>query len=148
MPRSAKAASNASDAAGDGGMGAPSGMTSEISLDSRRPRPTRKSWTSRVVSLGAGGHSNGVEVTADHPPAAELVQHRPRRERARHGVELVPGLDDEPWRRRRRVQVGAERDDHDVALERAGIRLDRRASGSMARIAACTNRTPGLTSSR
>ena len=39
------------------------GMTNETSECSRSPRSVRKSWTSRAVSLGAGGHLNGVEVT-------------------------------------------------------------------------------------
>jgi hypothetical protein len=38
MPRSANAASSAFDAAGDGGMGTPIGITSEISERSRSPR--------------------------------------------------------------------------------------------------------------
>ena len=41
MPRSANAASSACDAAGEGGIGTPSGMTSEIWLASRSPRSTR-----------------------------------------------------------------------------------------------------------
>lgn len=39
-------------------------MTSEISERSRSPRALRNSWVSSAVSLGAGGHLNGVEVTA------------------------------------------------------------------------------------
>ena len=54
---------SASEAAGDGGMGTPMGMTSEIRDRSLRPRAVRKSCTSSAVSLGAGGHLNGVEVT-------------------------------------------------------------------------------------
>ena len=63
MPRSSNAASNALDAAGDGGIGAGSGITSDTCDRSRSPRATRKSFTSKAVSLGAGGHLNGVEVT-------------------------------------------------------------------------------------
>jgi hypothetical protein len=44
-------------------MGAPSGITREISLRSRMPRRVRNSSTSSAVSLGAGGHLNGVEAT-------------------------------------------------------------------------------------
>ena len=44
-------------------MGLGSGITREISDRSRRPRWVRKSWTRRAVSLGAGGHLNGVDVT-------------------------------------------------------------------------------------
>jgi len=41
MPRSSKATSNAFDAAGDGGIGTPSGITSEIDEASRNPRADR-----------------------------------------------------------------------------------------------------------
>ena len=64
IPRSANAVSNAVDAAGDGGIGTGNGMTSATSERSRMPRSVRKSCTSRAVSLGAGGHLNGVDVTA------------------------------------------------------------------------------------
>ena len=63
MSRSANAASSASDAAGDGGIGTPNGITSATSELSRKPRRNRKSCTSSAVSLGAGGHLNGVDVT-------------------------------------------------------------------------------------
>ena len=63
MPRSANASSIAFDASGDGGIGTGSGMTSAISERSRRPRPMRKSCINSAVSLGAGGHLNGVDVT-------------------------------------------------------------------------------------
>ena len=63
MSRSAKATSNASDAAGEGGMGAPIGISSETFERSRTPRSMRKSCINSAVSLGAGGHLNGVEVT-------------------------------------------------------------------------------------
>ncbi|HEY1669284.1 MAG TPA: hypothetical protein VGG54_26620 [Trebonia sp.] len=78
MPRSANAASSGAEAAGDGGIGAPSGITSEISLASRRPRSTRKSCSISAVSLGAGGHLNGVEVTPmiSRPPPKEFSTSR------------------------------------------------------------------------
>ena len=53
----------ASEAAGDGGMGTPNGITSDMDELSRSRRCTRKSWSKSAVSLGAGGHLNGVEVT-------------------------------------------------------------------------------------
>jgi len=62
MSDCAKVSSSIAEAPGDGGIGAPSGITNEISLFSRRPRLLRKSCMSRAVSLGAGGHLNGVEV--------------------------------------------------------------------------------------
>ena len=79
MPRSAKAVSSASDAAGDGGIGRPSGITREISLASRSPRRVSRSCTSRAVSLGAGGHLNGVEVTptTTRPPSNRSSTSRP-----------------------------------------------------------------------
>jgi hypothetical protein len=46
-----------------GGIGTPRGMTSEMDELPRMPRSTRKSCIRRAVSLGAGGHLNGVEVT-------------------------------------------------------------------------------------
>ena len=63
MPRSANAVTSADDASGDGGIGRPKSMTSEISLLSRSPRSTRWSCSNSAVSLGAGGHLNGVERT-------------------------------------------------------------------------------------
>lgn len=46
-------------------------MTSEIREVSRIPRSVRKSCINKAVSLGAGGHLNGVEVTPTMtlPPA-------------------------------------------------------------------------------
>ena len=65
----AKAVSKASDATGDGGIGMPKGMTSEISELARRPRCVRKSCASRALSrLEAGGHLNGAEVTPTTRP--------------------------------------------------------------------------------
>ena len=71
MPRSANAVSSASDASGEGGMGSGSGMTSAIWDRPRSPRSVRKSCINNAVSLGAGGHLNGVEVTATttRPPS-------------------------------------------------------------------------------
>ena len=47
------------------------GITNEISDRSRTPRSERKSCIISAVSLGAGGHLNGVEVTATitRPPS-------------------------------------------------------------------------------
>ena len=63
IPRSSNAASRAVEAPGDGGIGTPRGMTSEIRDLSLRPFLVRKSCMRRAVSLGAGGHLNGVDVT-------------------------------------------------------------------------------------
>ena len=63
MPRSAKVVSSASDAAGDGGIGTGSGITRVTSDCSRIPRSVSSSCISSAVSLGAGGHLNGVDVT-------------------------------------------------------------------------------------
>ncbi len=73
MPRSSKATSSAEDAAGDGGIGTPIGMTSEIEERSRSPRCVRKSCIISAVSLGAGGHLNGADVTPTTtlPPSNE-----------------------------------------------------------------------------
>ena len=52
-------------------------------IASRSPRSVRKSCISSAVSLGAGGHLNGVDVTADDDPSAvELGEHVAQRERA------------------------------------------------------------------
>ena len=64
IPRSSKAVSRAFEASGDGGIGAPMGIRRAISDESRSPRSVRKSCMSSAVSLGAGGHLNGVDVTA------------------------------------------------------------------------------------
>ena len=83
---------------------------------------------SSAVSLGAGGHLNGVEVTPTiDPSTGELGQHVTQGERAGHRVELVAALD-QPGRVGR-VQVGAEGHDQDVAVERAGVGLDPRGDG-------------------
>ena len=58
----------------------------------------------------------------DDPSALERLEDVAAGERPGHGVELVARLDQA--RRRRRVEVGAEGDDHHVALERAGVGLD------------------------
>ncbi len=63
MPRSANAPSSASDAAGDGGIGTGSGITRCTSERSRTPLRSSMSCTRSAVSLGAGGHLNGVEQT-------------------------------------------------------------------------------------
>ena len=105
------------------GSGAGSGMTSEICERSRSPRSVRKSCISSAVSLGAGGHLNGVEVTATmtRPPSKSASTSRSANAPA-HRVELVAALDQA--RRRLGVQIGAERDDEDVGVERAGVGLD------------------------
>ena len=111
------------DAAGDGGIGTPSGITSDTLDRSSRPRAARWSWTSSAVSLGAGGHLNGVEVTATTTcPPSNDDEHVTRRERAGHRVELVAGLDQA--RRRLRVQVGPERHHEHVAVQRTVVGLD------------------------
>ncbi len=82
--------SSASDACFDGGIGTPRGMTSEISDRSRSPRWLRKSWTSSAVSLGAGGHLNGVEVTPTTTrPPSKFLQDVTEGKSSGHGVELV-----------------------------------------------------------
>ncbi len=63
MSRSANAARIAVDASGEGGIGTGKGMTRLISERSRQPRRTRWSCIIRAVSLGAGGHLNGVDST-------------------------------------------------------------------------------------
>ena len=57
----------------------------------------------------------------DDAPAVEVGQHLTQRERAGHRVELVAALDQS--RRRFGVQIGAERDDENVRIERARVGL-------------------------
>ena len=78
MPRSAKASNRAADASGDGGIGTPKGITSEIVDDSRNPWSTSQSCISSAVSLGAGGHLNGVDVTpmTTRPPPNPAIVSR------------------------------------------------------------------------
>ena len=61
----------------------------------------------------------------DHASALEAVEHLTRCERALDAVELVPGLGETGSRRW--IEVGAERDHHDVALElpRVGLHAPR-----------------------
>lgn len=71
MPRSANAARMSCEALGDGGIGTPRGITNDTCETPPRPRASRKSCISSAVSLGAGGHLNGVDVTptTTRPPA-------------------------------------------------------------------------------
>ena len=123
MPRSANAASSASDAAGDGGIGTGNGITSDTSDCSRTPVLTRCSCSEQ---RGLARRRRALERRRrdpdDHPSAGEVGEHVAQRERAGVGVELVAALDQAG--RRRRVEVGAERDHQDVGLERAGVGLD------------------------
>ena len=122
----------ASDAAGDGGIGVPSGMTREISDRSRRPRSVRKSCSSSAVSLGAGGHLNGVDVTADDDATARRSRRgrrggrtpRPRcrtRGRPRPARAWPPGARSAPSATT--SDVGLERSR--VGLDPSGGRVDR-----------------------
>ena len=63
MSRSANASISAAEVSGEGGTGVPKGMTKVISQASLTPRSTSWSWSSRQVSLGAGGHLNGAPQT-------------------------------------------------------------------------------------
>jgi hypothetical protein len=78
MPRSANAARITWDAAGDGGIGDGSGITSAISDRSRSPRRVRWWCISSAASLGAGGHLNGVDVTptTTRPPSNAAITSR------------------------------------------------------------------------
>jgi len=107
MPRSAKASSNAFDAAGDGGMGAPSGMSSAISLASRSPTPHQVvvDEQRRLARAGRALERRGGNAD-DDPPTAELVQDVASSERPGHGIELVTYLVQAGGRRW--VQVGAK----------------------------------------
>ncbi len=88
---------------------------------------------------GCRGHGD------DHSPALERVEHLPAGERAALGVELVSSFD-EPWRRVR-VEVGTERDDEDVGVERPCVGLDAFRRRIDRGDVVCTNCTPGLTMS-
>ncbi len=90
---------------------------------------------------GRGRATNGVEVTptTTRPPwnpASDI----PHREGARDGVELVAGLDQAEGRAG--VEIGSEGDHQDVPLERPGVGLHRRPTGSMEVTVAGTKRTP------
>ncbi len=75
----------------------------------------RLARSGRALERG-GGHAH------DHPTSGEVGQHLAQGEGAGHRVELVPRLDQS--RRGRRVEIGAEGDDQDVAVERAGVGFD------------------------
>ena len=121
MPRSANAASSAPDVSGDGGTGVGNGMTRVISQSSRTPR-------SRQVVVkhqrGLARRRRALERRPATPtiarPFVNVGQHVAQPLGAGHGVELVAALG-EPGRRVQ-VVVGAERDDQDVGLVRAGVR--------------------------
>ena len=105
------------DAAGDGGIGTPSGMTSAISERSRQPRSREEVvHQQRGLARRRRALERRRRHADDHPAAVEVGQHVAQRERAGHRVELVAALD-QPGRGRR-VEVGAERDDQDVGVER------------------------------
>ena len=140
MPRSANAASSAFDASGDGGMGTGNGMTSEMLRPVAQPAVGEE-----VVHQERGLARRGRALERrrrhrdDHAPAVEVGQHVAQRERAGFGVELVTALD-EP-RRRLGMQIGAERDDEHIRVERARVgfdalcRRDRSSGSSTARTA-------------
>ena len=108
--RSANAARSASDAAGEGGIGTGNGMTSAISDRCRTPRLTRWSCIRSAVSLGAGGHLNGVEVTATITrPPAKLASTSRNANAPFLRVELVPALDEPGCRARARGRRRARR---------------------------------------
>ena len=89
---------------------------------------------------------NGVDVTPTITrPPSKSAEHVAQRERAGDRVELVAALD-EPGRRRR-VEVGAERDDEDVGVERAGVGLDALGGRVDRADRRLHERTPGLTMS-
>ena len=63
IPRSAKRARIAAEVSGDGGTGAPKGITTWMWTSSRTPRARRNSSSRMAASLGAGGHLNGAPQT-------------------------------------------------------------------------------------
>ena len=78
---------------------------------------------SSAVSLGAGGHLNGVDVTATITrPPSNALEHVAAREGAGLRVELVARLE-QPGRGLR-VEVGAERHHQHVGVERSGVGVD------------------------
>ena len=146
-PALPKAASSASEAAGEGGMGKGSGIRSET----RRVLPDSSLGEEVVHEQGRlAGRRRALERCRGDPdyyPAAfETRRGCLARERAVGRVELVSPLE-QPWGGRG-VEVGAEREDEDVALEVARIRLDALRPGSMARMTVWTKRTPGFSMSR
>ena len=86
------------------------------------PRAARWSCTSSAVSLGAGGHLNGVDVTPTTTrPPSKRVEHVAEREGAGHRVELVARLDQPGVASG--CEVGAQRDHQDVGVEGPGVGL-------------------------
>ncbi len=73
MPRCSNSASSAAEVSGEGGTGAPNGITKEISQASRTPRARSSSSSSSAHSLGAGGHLNGAPQTPITAWPAEKV---------------------------------------------------------------------------
>ena len=126
------------DASGDGGIGTGSGMTSAISDRSRSPRSVRKSCISSAVSLGAGGHLNGVDVTptTTRPPskaAEHVARRRTPRPPCRTRGRPRPGRASPPGRGRRRGRPPSRRRRTDPASvstrSRVGVdRPDRRSA--------------------
>ena len=120
MPLSAKAARTACDAIGEGGIGTPNGITNDTCEAPARPRACRNSCIRSAVSLGAGGHLNGVEVTPTTTcPPANSVQHIAQRERPGDGVELIAALGKPRsggW-----IKICSEGNHQDVGLERLGV---------------------------
>ena len=109
MPRSANAASSASDASGDGGIG------TRQRHDQRDLGPVAQpSRREEVVheQRGLARRRRALERRRgdadDHPAAVEVREHVAQRERARHRVELVAALDEAraspPGRGRRRAR--------------------------------------------
>ena len=133
---------------GDGGIGVPNGITTEISVASRRPRAIevvvqqqRRLARRRRALERLAGHAD------DGRAALERGEHVAQRDGARDRVELVAALDEA--RRRRRI-VGRRRARRRGCPRRTCRRRSRRAlrpGRSIARCV-CTNRTPGFTMSR
>ena len=146
MPRSANAASSASDAAGDGGIG-----TRQRHHQRDLGLLAQPALGEVVVHQQRGLARRGRALERrrrhadDHPAAGEVGEHVAQRERAGHGVELVAALD-QPGRRRRdrgrrRARPPGCRPRTSRRRSRRAWRRDRSRGSS-----ACTNRTPGFTS--
>ena len=123
MARSANAARNASDAAGDGGTGTGSGRTNVIvGLLPQTAFGQQVVHQQRRLARGGRALERGRCHPDDHPSALERRQHVTAREGTGLGVELVTALLEA--RRRRHVEIGAECHDQHVGVEGAGVGLD------------------------
>ena len=149
-PRSANAARIACEASGRRrDRHAERASTSAISTASRRPRSRRKSCSSSAVSLGAGGHLNGVDVTPTIAvPAVEVREHVARRRTPRPPSRTRGRASTRPGRGRRIVGRRRAPPPAMSASNAPASVSTRRAAGSIDGDRSPGEAHPGLTMSR